>query len=182
MATVLNRTSLELIESVNTPDYSTQDWVINPDLSPVSGVPVKYWKLAGDVLSEMSQAEKDTQDATDLPTLKQTRYAEIDARTDELIAAGFTYASKQFSLSLASQNKMMGTHQVKDDPALTYPVEWNTIDDTDSYSIADAADLDAFYLQALGTVRAHLDSGTSLKNSIRAAADTAAVDAVVDSR
>jgi hypothetical protein len=113
---------------------------------------------------------------------KAAKVAAIDARTDELIAAGFTYASKQFSLSLTAQAKMMGTHQVKDNVALIYPINWNTIDDLDVYAIANAADLEGFYLTGLGTVRARLDSGTTLKDAVRAAADQAALDAVVDTR
>lgn len=117
-----------------------------------------------------------------LADLKHMRISEIDQRTEELIAAGFTYASKQFSLSLPAQLKMTGTHQIKDDVALTYPINWNSIDDTDVYAIANAADLDVFFLTGVGTLRAHLDSGTALKDSARAAANVAAVDAVVDTR
>ena len=117
-----------------------------------------------------------------LKKTKVDKIAAIDARTDQLIAAGFTYSGKVFSLSSSAQDKMIGSHQVKDDPALTYPIVWNNIDDTDSTSLADSAALNGFYLTALGTVRAHLDSGTALKDAVRAAADIAAVDAVVDSR
>ncbi len=117
-----------------------------------------------------------------LPVAKQDKIVDIDRRTEELISLGFTYSAKQFSLSLPSQSKMIASHQIKDDPAFTYPANWNSIDDTDVYAIVDAADLDAFYLTAIGTIRAHLDSGTVLKDGVRAAADVAAVDAVVDSR
>lgn len=43
MASVLNRTTKEFRGSVNTPDFSTVDWIINPDLSAVTGQPNKYW-------------------------------------------------------------------------------------------------------------------------------------------
>jgi hypothetical protein len=47
MASVLNRTTKEFRGSVNTPDYDPDydpaDWIINPDLSAVSGEPNKYW-------------------------------------------------------------------------------------------------------------------------------------------
>jgi hypothetical protein len=43
MASVLNRTTKEFRGSVNTPDYDPADWIINPDLSAVSGEPNKYW-------------------------------------------------------------------------------------------------------------------------------------------
>lgn len=117
-----------------------------------------------------------------LQVLKNAKIKAIDARTDQLIAAGFTFASKQFSLTLSSQSKMIGTHQVKDNPSLTYPIRWNTIDDEDYLDIIDAATLDGFYLTGLGTIRAHLDSGTSLKDQVRAAATVDDVLAVVDTR
>jgi hypothetical protein len=63
MSTVLHRTTKEYHESANTPDYPIENWIINPDLSAVSGVPIKYWKITGDAVSEMNQTEKDTVDA-----------------------------------------------------------------------------------------------------------------------
>ncbi len=62
MANVLNRLTKEQLYSVNTGDYQTADWIINPNLSAVSGIPSKYWKITGDVVSEMSQEEKEVVD------------------------------------------------------------------------------------------------------------------------
>ncbi len=117
-----------------------------------------------------------------LESYKQNKIADIDGRTAELIAEGFTYSSKKFSLSIPAQAKMIGSHQIKDDAALTYPIKWNTIDDKDAYSIPDAADLNGFYLAGLGALRAVLDGGTSLKDDVRAATTKTAVDAVADNR
>lgn len=36
MAAVLNKQTLEYLESVNTPDYHPADWIINPDLSALT--------------------------------------------------------------------------------------------------------------------------------------------------
>lgn len=139
--------------------------------------------LTAGEITTLDTAVSDHQTAFDaLSPVKATKIIDIDTRTAELIDLGFTYASKQFSLSIPAQSKMMGTHQVKDNPALVYPINWNTIDDLDSYSIVNSADLDGFYLTALGTVRAHLDSGTVVKDSVRAATTIAEVDAVVDTR
>jgi hypothetical protein len=62
MANVLNKTSLQYLESVNTPDYPPADWMINPDLSAVAGVRQRYWKIVSGSVVEMSQAEKDAVD------------------------------------------------------------------------------------------------------------------------
>lgn len=67
MANVLNRSTLKYLESVNTPDYPVENWVINPDMSGVASVPQKYWKLIGDVPSEMSTEEKQLVDQANLP-------------------------------------------------------------------------------------------------------------------
>lgn len=67
MANVLHRTSGQYFESVNTPEYDELDWLINPDLSQVAGVQSKYWKVVGDTVVEMSEAEKQVVDASTLP-------------------------------------------------------------------------------------------------------------------
>lgn len=182
MANVLNRTTCQYITSAHTPNYDPADWIINPDLAAVSGVPKKYWKITGDTVSEMDQAEKDAVDDTDLPAYKTDKFAAIDAKTVELITAGYAFAGKQFSLSIPAQTKLMGINQVRTDPAVVYPIRWNTIDDTDHYDIPDAATVLNFYLTAVGTYRGHVDSGTALKDSVRAATTQAEVDAVVDNR
>ncbi len=43
MSDVLNRTTGQFLKSVNTPDFDVADWIINPDLSAVTGQPPKYW-------------------------------------------------------------------------------------------------------------------------------------------
>lgn len=73
MSDVLNRHSLEILHSVNTPDYDPADWVVNPDLTPVQNVSPDFWVLEGDTLREMTQAEKDAQAAVQLPTIKFKR-------------------------------------------------------------------------------------------------------------
>jgi len=117
-----------------------------------------------------------------LPQAKAEKISAIDSRTADLIGLGFTFGGKQFSLSMAAQSKIMGSHQIRDDVNFTYPVEWNTIDDADKLSIADSATLHGFYLTALGTMRTRLDSGTVLKQQVRDAVDLAGVAAVVDNR
>ena len=46
------------------------DVIINPDISAVENVPIKYWKKVGDTIIEMSQAEKDAVIATELQARK----------------------------------------------------------------------------------------------------------------
>ena len=63
MSVVINRTNKQILYSANTPDYSETDWIINPDLSLLSSVPQKYWKISGDSVLEMTTQEKSNVDA-----------------------------------------------------------------------------------------------------------------------
>ena len=71
MADVLHRITKQFLRSVNTPAYDPADWIINPDLSKVENVSTRYWKIIGDTVSEMSQAEKDAVDVS----IEQARIA-----------------------------------------------------------------------------------------------------------
>ena len=113
---------------------------------------------------------------------KAAKYTLIDKRTDELISGGFQYASKIFSLSPNAQAKMMGINQIRNEQEVVYPIRWNTKDDNDYYEIQNANDMKGFYLTGVGTYRYHVDSGTALKDQVRAATSKAEVDAVVDNR
>ena len=78
MAIVLNRTTKQLIPSVNTPDYPVVDWIINPDLAAVSGFGSKYWIITGDVVSLMDQAARDAVDAQELNDSRDAIANELD--------------------------------------------------------------------------------------------------------
>jgi len=117
-----------------------------------------------------------------LEDYKKLRYKEIDARTVELIDQGYVYKTKIFSLSSNAQTNILALDSTRDEPSLTYPIIYNTIDDNESYSIIDSTDLHNMYMTALGTKKIHLDSGTNLKNSIRDAVSEEAVDSIIDNR
>ncbi len=178
MATVLHKTTKQLLKSVHTPNYPSSDWIHNPDMSSVAGVPSKYWKVTGDVITEMSAAEKDT---AELANVKAAKIVEIDAKTTSLIALGFAYASKQFSLSAEARDSVMGlmTIYISYSP---WPLPWNTIDDLDKYEIVDSDDALAFCQAGYAGWTAPKLLGTALKDDVRVATTIAAVDAVVDNR
>jgi len=54
------------LTNANTPDYDPDDWLINPDLTAVDGVPVYYWwyDSVEDEIIEMTQTQKDDYDAS----------------------------------------------------------------------------------------------------------------------
>lgn len=67
MASVALFNPTQYLTSVNTPDYEgNPDAIINPDISAVQNVPLKFWKRVGNTIVEMSQAEKDAIAAAEL--------------------------------------------------------------------------------------------------------------------
>ena len=117
-----------------------------------------------------------------LSDYKNYRYKEIDERTSSLISNGFVYNSKRFSLSQNAQINILGLDGSRNDPALSYPIEYSTIDDLDSYSVVDSVDLHTMYLAALGTKKYYVDSGTILKDSVRIAVNEQDVQLIIDNR
>lgn len=80
MASVIHRTTLQLLTSVSTPTrvndvfiwdgkYPVEDWIHNPNLSAVEFVSKKYWKIVIDNVLEMTVPEKAIVDLADLNAL-----------------------------------------------------------------------------------------------------------------
>lgn len=152
--------------------------LVRTDAPQVNGAPAYYHrKTSGDgtLIGHYTQIDR-------LGGLRRSRHDEIDARTTALIAEGFTYSGAVFSLSLEAQAKMLAAFQTRNDAGYAYPEVWNSLDDTAEISLADAAGIKAFVKAGHVARRSHMDSGTALKQQVRAAADAVAVLAVVDNR
>lgn len=121
-------------------------------------------------------------DPFDLAQYKYDKSQSIDDRTNELIMLGYIHDGVTFSLSIPAQTNLLALYTTRNEPSITYPIEYNNIDDSVLYSVPDAATIEAMYLTALGTKKAHLDSGTVFKTAVRNAVDKAGVDAVIDNR
>jgi len=113
---------------------------------------------------------------------KSDKITAIDVQTMVLIAGGYTYDAKQFSLSALAQVSLVGLHsRAQANAGLAYPIHVSTIADED-YSLADLAAIEGLYNAAFDRVRVIKEAGTSLKQDINDAADQAVLDAVVDNR
>ncbi len=117
-----------------------------------------------------------------LVQVRSARYAEVDAKTDELIARGFPFQGLLFSTSIEAQSRMLGMDALRNDPAMTYPIVFNSLDDEAALTISDAATVHALVLTGIGYYRAVIDSGSALKAQVRAATTVDEVLAVVDPR
>lgn len=117
-----------------------------------------------------------------LSSAKEVKFFAIDCRTQELIARGFSFGGKVFSLSASAQRTLLSAYSIHDGLDMTYPIVWNTIDNEDSITIENPQDFKEFYLAAFDTCRAWLESGTTLKSAVRAAASFEELEAVIDTR
>jgi hypothetical protein len=165
-------------------NYPEETWIHDPDLSAVVGLSVEYWKLDGDEVLAMSTLERAEVEASLLTPFKVIRLEQIDARTEELIAQGFTHAGKNFSLSIAAQIKWTGAYELRAffTAADAFPFIVNTIGDDEAYSVTDEAELAQIY-QTIGvTVLTVLGGDAALKIAVRAATTVAELNAVVDTR
>lgn len=66
MSIVVNKADFRVIYNANTPDFLDGNWLINPVIPNCAS---KYWKLVGETLEEMTQAEKDEVDYSTASTI-----------------------------------------------------------------------------------------------------------------
>lgn len=106
MANVLNRTTKQYITSANTVEYPVQDWIIEPDLSAVIGFASKYWTISGDVVSLMSQAERDAVDAAELAAARDAIANRLDG-VEDIARAAILIIMDEFNLHSARLNAVL---------------------------------------------------------------------------
>ena len=70
MATVVNKQTLDVLESVNTPEFDPSEWLINPS---IPDAPKRHWKVSGDSLVLKNASERNSADAEYLALLKEDR-------------------------------------------------------------------------------------------------------------
>jgi hypothetical protein len=67
---VINRTTYEYKVGVDSAAYDTGAWLRDPDVSALSAVQKKYWKVSGDTVVEMDSSEKATVDGSAIGGIK----------------------------------------------------------------------------------------------------------------
>lgn len=178
MASVIKKTAPYTYHpSVNTPDYPEADWLRNPDLSGVAGVPQKLWKVDAGAVVPYPEPEQ-------LAVLKPEKIAAIEAKTASLIGGGFEYpaaSGTMYSLGVDARIEIIAMKQAKANE-LSYPVPFTSQDGTVNASLANAAEVDTFYATAFGRYQAIKAAGGLLKAQVAAATTIAELDAVVDNR
>ncbi|UCC72336.1 MAG: hypothetical protein JSV86_18510 [Gemmatimonadota bacterium] len=151
---------------------------------PPDGVPLRYLKIVAGAFVEMTTPEKATIDAVLLAALKAARSVEVDRRTLELAAAGVEYPAASgayYSIDPATlQAFRLELEAVTADAS--FPFYWDSTDNSAAITVASEAMGNAVLLAAARQLRDIYQSGTLIKNQIRAAASKVALDAIVDPR
>ena len=90
MADVLHKTAdpIDYRKSQHEPDFPTVDWFHDPDVSAVSAVPTKYWRVGTNPVQEMNQAEKDAVDAAEAAAALASRRALPVGETTDVTGEG----------------------------------------------------------------------------------------------
>ena len=142
-----------------------------------------YWRPSPFLRSRMSVVKTDvpSEALADNPVhVRSSKIVDIDTKTREIIAQGFGYNGKTFSLSDNAQRTFLGMYVTR--ATATYPISIPTLDDTGVESLADSLAVEAFYSAMESTLRSALESGVALKQQVMAAATEADVKAVQDNR
>jgi hypothetical protein len=147
MATAVNRTTLEILYSVNYPDYDPAIWIIDPDLTILETVPIKYIKLVGDVLTEMTVAEKAAVDAAELAAAKEFYISKVCwVREWKIDTGNFEYPSgsgKYLPSSTEDQARWIGWDSIGgrwSSLGMSYPFRVYSKDGTTYTDITKAGD------------------------------------------
>ena len=80
MATVVNKTSLEVIGSVNTPEYNSSEWLINPD---IPDAPKRHWNVSGNTLTLKTSSQIASADAEWISQVKSDKKDEFKEELGE---------------------------------------------------------------------------------------------------
>ena len=114
MASVLHKLTKQYIPSVNTPDYMDGNWIINPDMTLVSGQPQKYWIIENSSLRVASDEEKLLIDKTDrfadlsIQDIKDKLNTNINVFRDAYITEGVILQGHLFDSDARARENIMG--------------------------------------------------------------------------
>jgi len=176
MANVLNITTKQYLECVNTPDYDPTVWIINPDLSAVSGVDQMYWYINTDLtVTPMTTDQINAAYLTTTIAAKQS--AVTDCLNNTIFQNGFTYSGHLFDCNIQAQQNV--TAMVTACSGLTtYPsgFAWRT--KTNSFmSLPTLTSLVAFGMTMMNYVEECYAASWYIKDAIGTMTDVATINA-----
>ena len=161
-----------------------------PNWEEMRAVPEHYRIVDGGAVREMDAAEKKASDNARLDEIKAGRRSEINSRTDELIAMGFSHyphpayifglaQCDQTNASFLNQKRIAG----QDMTGQFFRLKENLDDPgVQNYSFASNADWDVFVYKGSKFVEICTHTGGVMKDALAAATDIDEVNAIVDDR
>ena len=118
-----------------------------------------------------------------LKPLKVARAAEIDARTEELIGAGFLGSiGKRFRINDNALVRYNVMYLTRNAPGAIYPKTINVFTDDAVQNLPNVGAVEQFCTEVFLGHQAIVDSGSDLKRQIIEATTKAEIDAIVDNR
>jgi hypothetical protein len=178
MANVINKTTMEVLLSVNTPDFPETEWAINTDISLLETIPKKRLKFDTEFnLVLKSPAELVLIDAAELVQIKLDNLSIVNDAGEAYIIRGpgveFPPGSgKYLSVSQNAQLKWMGLAAVADQweaMGRTYPIRVRTIDDADYIDVPGAESVRAVFAMMANFISQVLDGSEVVKAAINVA-------------
>lgn len=182
MADALHRTTKELRRSVHSPAYDPAEWIINPDLSAVTGVPQSRWIIDGDAVRPPDAGETAAFDLADLQAAKEAKITAINAKTGQLIESGAVVVNGvSISTALTNQVSLQGMDTLISKGIATWPQPISATDGT-SYTIASLNDFNRIADLVSTFIMTTKAAGRALRAQVLAADSLAAVNSVEDNR
>ena len=180
MARFLNINTLQWREDDGT-GLERDNELRNPDISTVANIPTKYWRIANGILDEMTDEQKLVVDNAELEVVKVAKIAEIDVRTQALLAIGVKINDKSISCSLAAQHNLNALTVGLMIGRTKFPRGISTIDGGE-YIISDQDEFGIISKLVWDRVSLILDQGRALRLQILSKSTIDEVNAVNDSR
>lgn len=105
MSTVVHKTTLEVLYSVNTPDYQTGEWLINPD---IPDAPKRHWKVVGENLELKTTEEQVVADAEYLEEYKDTKNLILEEEFTSALEERYSSDRKMMLITMRADAKIDG--------------------------------------------------------------------------
>jgi len=181
VARFLHKTTRQWHDDDGTGDLGP-DYLRNPDLSAVVGVPQSRWVVDGDAVRAPNEQELAAFLAAELIEAKVAKCRAIDGRSAALIStAAVVVNGESISASHAAQTNMLALEAKRQRDGLTYPVEISATNG-EAYQIVDESDFIRVSTLVLGYVKGVLDTGRALRVQVLTCSTVEAVAAVEDNR
>lgn len=141
-----------------------------------------FFKVVDGAVVEKSQQETAPFYSEQLSYIKTQKKANIDRRTDSIIAGGFTFDSHTFSLSTEAQANWLGLVVAKDMLDYSNGGYAVTTKDDQEYKFANSTAVVQFFATGIGYIAATVAAGRALKIQVDACTTIEQVEAIVDGR